>query len=80
MLGGPPFYLGGIRVESSQLEQGLRNLGRIVEEVPLTILEHHALRDESWRPKMEEVFQKASKAEHRIVTAAEYRWQRKPFS
>jgi len=50
----------------------LKNLGRIVEKVPLTILEHHALRDETWRPKMEEVFQKASKTEHRIVTAAEY--------
>ncbi len=72
LLGGPPFYLGGIRVELSQLEQGLRNLGRIVEVVPLTVLEHHALRDESWRLKMERVFQKASKEKHNIVTAAEY--------
>jgi len=72
MLGGPPLYLEGLRVELSQLEQGLRNLERIVEVVPLTVLEHHALRDESWRPKMERVFQKASRAEHSIVTAAEY--------
>lgn len=72
MLGGPPLYLGGFRVEMAQLEQGLRNLERIVEEVPLVILEHHALRDESWRPKMDEVFQKASQSGHRVVTAAEY--------
>jgi hypothetical protein len=72
MLGGPPLYLGGFRVEMAQLEQGLRNLERIVEAVPLVILEHHALRDESWRPKMEGVFQKAVKLGHRIVTAAEY--------
>jgi len=72
MLGGPPFYLKGSRVESSQLEQGLRNLGRIVEVAPLTILEHHALRDEFWRPKMEGVFQKASKVGHSVVTAAEF--------
>jgi uncharacterized protein len=72
MLGGPPLYLGGFRVEMSQLELGLRNLERIVEAVPLVILEHHALRDESWRPKMETVFQKAAAAGHSIVTAAEY--------
>lgn len=72
MLGGPPLYLGGFRVEIAQLEQGLRNLEQIVEEVPLVILEHHALRDEAWRPKMEAVFQKASRSGHRIVTAAEY--------
>jgi predicted metallo-beta-lactamase superfamily hydrolase len=60
MLGGPPLYLGGFRVEVAQLEQGLRNLERIVEAVPLVILEHHALRDESWRSKMDKVFQKAT--------------------
>jgi uncharacterized protein len=72
MLGGPPLYLGGFRVEITQLEQGLRNLERIVEEIPLVILEHHALRDESWRPKMEKVFQKAYQSGHSILTAAEY--------
>ena len=72
MLGGPPLYLGGFRVEMAQLEQGLRNLERIVEAVPLVILEHHALRDESWKQKMETVFQKASMSGHRILTAAEY--------
>ncbi len=72
MLGGPPFYLGGFRVELTQLEQGLKNLERIVEVVPLVILEHHALRDEAWRPKMDTVFQKAAKSGHSILTAAEY--------
>lgn len=72
MLGGPPLYLGGFRVELVQLEQGLRNLERIVEVVPTVILEHHALRDEFWRPKMESVFQKASQSSHRILTGAEF--------
>jgi uncharacterized protein len=72
MLGGPPLYLGGFRVEMSQLEQGLNNLERIVAAVPTVILEHHALRDEDWRPKMEKVYQKASEAGHSIQTAAEY--------
>ncbi len=72
MLGGPPLYLGGFRVELAQLDQGLRNLERIVEAVPTVILEHHALRDESWRSKMDMVFQKASQIDHHILTAAEY--------
>ena len=72
MLGGPPLYLGGFRVNIAQLEQGLKNLEQIVEAVPLVILEHHALRDELWKSKMAEVFQKASQSGHSIVTAAEY--------
>ncbi|MGD0996499.1 MAG: hypothetical protein ABR909_13380 [Candidatus Bathyarchaeia archaeon] len=72
MLGGPPFYLAGFRVEAAQLEQGLRNLERIVQTVPVVILEHHALRDESWKQKIGEVYQQASRAEHSVMTAAEY--------
>jgi uncharacterized protein len=72
MLGGPPLYLGGSQVETVQLDQGLRNLERIVEAVPLVILEHHALRDEMWRSKMEGVFQKASQSGHCVLTAAEF--------
>jgi uncharacterized protein len=72
VLGGPPLYLGGFQVETVQLDQGLRNLERIVEAVPLVILEHHALRDEMWRSKMEGVFQKASQSGHCVLTAAEF--------
>ena len=72
MVGGPPLYLAGFRVEEAQLAQGLRNLERIVEAVPLVIVEHHALRDEFWRSKMEAVFQKAQTTGHSVVTAAEY--------
>ncbi len=62
MLGGPPFYLGGFRVELAQLEQGLKNLESIVDVVPLVILEHHALRDELWKQKISTVYQHASKS------------------
>jgi hypothetical protein len=72
MLGGPPFYLGGFRVELAQLDQGLRNLESIVQAVQLVILEHHALRDESWRQKVSSVYQHASTAGHSVITAAEY--------
>jgi hypothetical protein len=72
MLGGPPLYLGGFRVDMVQLERGLRNLQRIVATVPVVILEHHVLRDESWKQKLTELYDQASKAGHSVVTAAEY--------
>lgn len=72
MLGGPPLYMGGVRVEFSRLEQGLANLERIVEATPVVVLEHHALRDEEWRTKLHRVFLKAQTVNHSILTAAEY--------
>ena len=79
MLGGPPLYLGGFRVEWAQLERGLANLERIVEAVPLVVLEHHALRDEQWRPENGEGFPKILRgwAQHR--NGGRVRWQRKHF-
>jgi hypothetical protein len=72
MLGGPPLYLGGFRVDAAQLERGLRNLERLVAAVPVVILEHHVLRDELWKEKLTEVYSQASKAGHSVATAAEY--------
>ncbi len=72
MVGGPPFYLGGFKVSEPQLQQGLNNLKALVEDVPLTILEHHALRDESWQIKTEQVFAKAFEVGHKVMTAAEF--------
>jgi len=79
MLGGPPFYLGGSRVEMAQLDQALKNLGRIVETVPLVILEHHALRDEFWKQKINSIFENAFKANHSVMTAAEYSGNKNMF-
>jgi uncharacterized protein len=72
MLGGPPLYLGAFRVDTAKIEQGLNNLGKVVEETQYVIIEHHILRDESWRCKMAKVFQQSSAAGHSIMTAAEY--------
>ena len=72
MVGGPPFYLGGFKVEESQLQRGLDSLVKLVEAIPVTILEHHALRDEAWRERTKRVFEAAASAGHMIVTAAEF--------
>ena len=72
MTGGPPFYLGGFKVDEAQLQVGLRNLASVVETVPLTILEHHALRDEAWQQTTKPVYDAALKTGHTVMTAAEY--------
>jgi predicted metallo-beta-lactamase superfamily hydrolase len=72
MVGGPPFYLGGFKVTEAQLKLGVDNLTSVVETVPLTILEHHALRDEAWRQRIRPVHDAALRTGHSLVTAAEF--------
>jgi predicted metallo-beta-lactamase superfamily hydrolase len=72
MVGGPPFYLGSFKVDEAELLQGVRNLTSLAESVPLLILEHHALRDESWGQRTRQVFESAKKAGNVVQTAAEY--------
>ena len=66
------FYLSGFKVSEGQLQLGLKNLKAVVEDVPVTILEHHTLRDESWRQKTEQVYAKAAEVGHKVMTAAEF--------
>jgi predicted metallo-beta-lactamase superfamily hydrolase len=79
MLGGPPFYLGGFKVDEAQLQLGLKNLVAVVESVPLTILEHHSLRDESWLQRTKQVYDTAAKMGYRVMTAAEFVGQENNF-
>ena len=72
MIGGPPLYLAGFKVNEKYIQTGLKNLEKIVETVPCTILEHHILRDEKWREKAKNVFEKAHRHKHKILTAAEF--------
>jgi predicted metallo-beta-lactamase superfamily hydrolase len=38
----------------------------------VTILEHHFLRDENWKARAVDVFYRAYKSEHTVLTAAEF--------
>jgi predicted metallo-beta-lactamase superfamily hydrolase len=51
----------------------------VVENVPLTILEHHALRDESWQQRTKQVYDVALKTGHTVMTAAEFAGQENAF-
>jgi predicted metallo-beta-lactamase superfamily hydrolase len=72
IVGGPPTYLAGFRVNEKNIETGMRNLNRLVESVPTTILEHHLLRDENWRSLSQNIFDAANELDHKVLTAAEY--------
>ncbi len=72
MIGGPPLYLSGFKVKEEAIQKGLENLEDIVENVSLTILEHHVLRDADWREKTKNVFEKAQECDHEVLTAAEF--------
>jgi len=72
VVGGPPLYLAGFRAEEEEVDQGMRNLEELVRGTPTTILDHHLLRAEGWRELSRPVFEAASGAGHRVVTAAEY--------
>ena len=72
MIGGPPLYLTGFRIDEKLIEKGIGNLGKIVENSPYVIIEHHILRDENWKTKISKVFEKAEKTGHKILTAAEF--------
>jgi predicted metallo-beta-lactamase superfamily hydrolase len=79
MIGGPPFYLGGFKVDEAKLRLGLTNLVSVVENVPLTILEHHALRNEDWQQRTKQVYDATLKAGHNVMTAAEFAGQENAF-
>ena len=72
MMGGPPLYLSGFRVDENQIKAGLNNLEKVVKIVPNVILEHHILRDENWRDNIKNVFDVADEVGCKILTAAEF--------
>jgi len=79
MVGGPPFYLGAFKVDEAQLQKGLSNLKAIVQAVPVTIMEHHALRDDQWRQKTQPIFAAAEDTEHQVLTASEFAGEKNLF-
>jgi hypothetical protein len=72
ILGGPPLYLQGFRVEEEVIRRGIENAAKIAGKIPVVMLEHHLLRSENWKEEAKIVFDAASESGHEVVTAAEY--------
>lgn len=79
IVGGPPTYLAGLRINEEDIEQGILNLKWLVENIPLTILEHHPFRDKSWKTRFQTIFDSASDAGNKILTAAEFDGKKNNF-
>ena len=48
------------------------NLKKIIKHIPITIFDHHILRDKNWKKKCHDLFKIATKTKHKMKTAAEY--------
>ena len=56
VLGGPPLYLLGYRLQKNHLAQIVQNLSMILDTLPKVILDHHLLRDLTWRQWRDDTF------------------------
>lgn len=72
ILGGPPVYLKGVRVDEASIRKGMKNASHIACQVPTTIFEHHVLRSENWKEEAREVFEEGARKGREVMTAAEY--------
>jgi predicted metallo-beta-lactamase superfamily hydrolase len=72
VLGGPPTYLEGVRVQKVVIQKSLENAARIAANVPTVILDHHSLRGADWRERSALVYDAGKSAGHVVGTAAEY--------
>jgi predicted metallo-beta-lactamase superfamily hydrolase len=72
IIGGPPVYLEGFRISTNQIRFALDNLKIIVKKIPITILDHHLLRDINWKEKTRKVYNDALSKGHKVLTAAEF--------
>ena len=71
IVGGPPLYLAGSKVKPEMLSKGLAHLERIVSKVPLTIVDHHILRDEQGLRELERLKKAAKEKGNEVRTFAE---------
>ena len=79
IVGGPPTYLTGVRINQEEIKQGMQNLKWLVENIPLTIIEHHPFRDENWKKLFQPIFDSATEAGNKILTAAEFAGEKNNF-
>lgn len=72
IIGGPPLYLSGWQIEERSIKQGLSSLKKVVEEVPLTLLDHHILRSDEGLAETSALREYAEKTGNTVRTFAEH--------
>ncbi|MCX8204058.1 MAG: hypothetical protein N3H31_00070 [Candidatus Nezhaarchaeota archaeon] len=56
IVGGPPVYLEEGKVSVEALSKGARGLARLIESVPMVVVDHHVVRALEWRSRLGEIY------------------------
>jgi predicted metallo-beta-lactamase superfamily hydrolase len=72
IVGGPPSYLVGHKIDNTHLQHSLANFKVLVQAIPVVIVEHHLLRDAQWEGKVERALEAARLAGNEVFTAAAF--------
>jgi predicted metallo-beta-lactamase superfamily hydrolase len=71
ILAGPPTYLVPDRVSPEVVANAAEVLGSLTEQIPMTIVDHHLLRDAEYYNWLGPIQQRASKKGNQLMTVAE---------
>lgn len=71
IVGGPPSYLAGFKIPQERVTQAIENLSMLTGRLPLTVLDHHLLRDEKWQQVAAPAIEAAKRNGREVRTAAE---------
>ena len=69
IVGGPPIYLS--RFSDKEREIARNSLILLASTIPTLVVDHHLMRDKSWKDWMSPVLIAAEKAENKVLTMAE---------
>jgi predicted metallo-beta-lactamase superfamily hydrolase len=72
VLGGPPVYLEGVKLDSVAIRKGVESAAKIVGKIRTVILDHHLLRSADWKDRARLVYEVGESAGHAVMTGAEY--------
>jgi hypothetical protein len=71
IVGGPPLYLQGFKVEREDIARGFKNMTELVKRVHLVVMDHHLLRSLDYREFLNPVVAESRRHGHEIATASE---------
>jgi predicted metallo-beta-lactamase superfamily hydrolase len=69
IVGGPPIYL--FRFTDNEQEAAQNSLTVLASTIPTLVVDHHLMRDRTWKDWMRPVLKASEKAGNRVLTMAE---------
>ena len=69
IVGGPPLYLSQFTDHERELAQN--SLLLLASTIPILVVDHHLMRDKSWKKWMQPIREKAEESGNRVLTMAE---------